>query len=260
MVTISTFNAPNWADLSTPDVDESIEFYRDLLGWEFRTEVTEMGDYHVASVDGREVCGMMAQPPEMEGAPAMWTVFFHVEDIDETVEKVGAAGGRVLEPPFEIPNGARVSVVADPTGAMFALISGETPVDATWYSMVPGSVCWTEVLTRDTERCAEFYHEIFGWDSDSEQSGYTNFLLNGESIAGMLPMPDQVPAEAPSHWSVYFTVESCEVAERAAVDLGGSVLVEAMGVEIGHFAVLEDPGGAPFDIMDFIVAGEPAAI
>jgi predicted enzyme related to lactoylglutathione lyase len=260
MVNVSTFNAPNWADLSTPDIDAGIEFYRDLLGWEFRTEVTEMGDYHVASVDGREVCGMMKHPPEMEGAPAMWTVFFHVEDIDETVESVGAAGGRVLEPPFEIPNGARVSVVADPTGAMFALISGETPAEGVWYSMVPGSVCWTETMTRDTEAAATFYCEVFGWDTETDQGNYTTFLLNGEKIAGLLPIPDLVPAEAPAHWSVYFTVESCEVTERAAVDLGGSVLVETMPVEIGHFAVLEDPDGAPFDIMDFSRAGEPAAV
>ena len=52
MVSAMTFNAPNWTDLSTPDVDASIEFYRDLLGWEFTTETTEMGDYHVATVDG----------------------------------------------------------------------------------------------------------------------------------------------------------------------------------------------------------------
>jgi predicted enzyme related to lactoylglutathione lyase len=260
MVTIKTFNAPNWADLSTPELDASIEFYRDLLGWEFATRVTEMGDYHVASVDGREVCGMMSHPPEMEGAPAMWTVFFHVEDIDEMVEKVGAAGGRVLEPPFEIPNGARVSAVADPTGAMFALISGETPVDGVWYSMVPGSVCWAETMTRDTETSATFYREIFGWEAEGEEGGYANFLLNGEKIAGLLPMPDMVPAEAPAHWAVYFTVESCEVAERTAVDLGGSVLVESMPVEIGHFAVLEDPGGAPFDVMDFSSTEEPAAV
>ncbi len=260
MVSISTFNAPNWADLSTPDADASIEFYRDLLGWEFKTEVTDMGDYHVASVDGREVCGMMKHPPEMEGAPAMWTVFFHVEDIDQMVERVGAAGGRVLEPPFEIPNGARVSVVADPAGAMFALIAGETPTEGVWYSMVPGSVCWTETLTRDIDASARFYHEVFGWETEIDEGGYITFLLNGEQVAGMLPMPDKVPAEAPAHWAVYFTVESCEVTERAAVDLGGSVLVESMPVEIGHFAVLEDPAGAPFDIMDFTTTEEPAAV
>ena len=73
-------------------------------------------------------------------------------------------------------------------------------------------------------------------------------------------MPEGVPAEAPAHWSVYFTVESCEVTERAAVDLGGSVLVETMLVEIGHFAVLEDPGGAPFDIMDFSMTDDPATV
>jgi predicted enzyme related to lactoylglutathione lyase len=219
-----------------------------------------MGDYHVATVDGQQVCGMMKQPAEMEGAPAGWTVFFHVEDIDETVESVGAAGGRVLEPPFEIPGGARVSVVTDPTGAMFALISGEPSGEGAWYSMVPGAVCWTETMTRDTEASAKFYRTVFGWETAADEGGYTTFLLNGEGIAGLLPMPDELPTEAPAHWSVYFTVESCEVTERAAVDLGGSVLVEATEVEIGHFAVLEDPAGAKFDIMDFSMSEKPATV
>lgn len=260
MVDVKTFNAPNWVDLATHDVDASIEFYRDLFGWEIRTEVTDMGDYHVASAGGRDVCGMMKHPQEMDGAPAMWTIFFHVRDIDEMIERVGAAGGRVLEPPFEILNGARVSVVADPTGAMFALIAGEAPVEGSWYSMVPGSVCWTETLTRDVETSAKFYREVFGWETEDGAGGYITFLLNGEKIAGLLSMPDELPPEAPAHWSVYFAVESCEVTERAAVDLGGSVLVESMPVEIGHFAVLEDPGGAPFDIMDFSMTGEPATV
>lgn len=260
MVSIQTFNAPNWADLSTPDVDASIEFYRELLGWEFTTEATHMGDYHVASSAGRQVCGMMKHPPEMRDAPAMWTVFFHVEDIDAFVERVGTAGGRVLEPPFEIPNGARVSVVADPTGAVFASISGEAPVDGIWYSMVPGSVCWTETLTRDPEASTQFYHEIFGWEAETDDGGYTTFLLDGEKIAGLLPMPDTVPDEAPAHWAVYVAVESCELTARSAVDLGGSVLVQPTSVEIGHFAVLEDPSGAPFDVMDFSMSGQPAAV
>lgn len=259
-MSVETFNAPNWADLSTPDVDASIEFYGDLLGWEFATDVTAMGEYHVASVDGRDVCGLMEHPPEMHGAPAMWTVFFHVEDIDDMIVRIGAAAGRVLEPPFEIPNGARVSVAADPTGAMFALMSGEAPVEGTWYSMVPGSVCWAETITRDAESSAGFYRQVFGWETEHDEGGHITFLMKGERIAGLVPMPDEMPPEAPAHWAVYFTVDSCEVTERTAVDLGGGVLVESMPTEIGHFAVLEDPSGAPFEIMDFTMTEEPAAM
>jgi predicted enzyme related to lactoylglutathione lyase len=250
MVNAATFNAPNWVDLSTPDADASIDFYRELLGWEFKTQETEMGVYHVASVDRREVCGVMEQAPEMAGAPASWTVFFNVEDIDAAVEAVGEAGGRILEPPFEIPGGARVSVVADSVGAMFALICGGPGSAGVWLSMRPGSVCWVETMSRDVEASRMFYEAIFGWECSTSEDGYSTFTLNGESVAGLLAMPPMMPVEAPSHWAVYFAVADCDVTERSAVDLGGSVLVETTPVEIGRFAVLEDPAGAAFDIMD----------
>lgn len=251
MVNAATYNAPNWVDLSTPDADASIDFYRELLGWEFVTQTTEMGDYHVASMDRREICGIMAQPPEMAGAPATWTVFFNVRDIDATVDAVGEAGGQVLEPPFAIPGGARVSVVADSAGAMFALISGGPSADGVWLSVRPGSVCWVETLSRDVAASQRFYESVFGWETTSSGDGYSTFTLDGEAVAGLLALPAKVPDEAPSHWAIYFAVADCDITERAAVDLGGSVLVETTPVEIGRFAVLEDPVGATFDIMDF---------
>ncbi len=262
MVNAATFNAPNWVDLSTPDADASIDFYRELLGWEFKTQKTEMGDYHVASVDRRDVGGVMEQSPEMAGAPASWTVFFNVEDIDEVVDSIGEAGGRVLEPPFPIPGGARVSVVIDSVGAMFALISGGPVADAVWMSVRPGAVCWVETMSRDVEASRRFYEAVFGWDASTSDDGYSTFTLDGEQVAGLLAMPPMVPDEAPSHWAVYFAVADCEVTQRAAVDLGGSVLVETRPVEIGRFAVLEDPAGATFDIMDFSDAsmGHPITV
>ena len=259
MVTAATNGTPNWVDLSTPDVDAGIDFYSRLLGWELETQTTEMGVYHVASVDGRDVCGMMAQAPEMTGAPPSWTVFITVDDIEETVRAVGEAGGRVLEPPFSIPGGARVSVVTDTAGAMFALISGGPAPQGTWMSRRPGAVCWVETLSRDVAASKRFYESVFGWETatDEDDHRYTTFMLEGEPIAGVLEMPSQVPDEAPSHWAVYFAVVDCERTTRLAEDLGGSVLVETTPVEVGRFAVLADPAGASFDIMDFAAALTP---
>jgi predicted enzyme related to lactoylglutathione lyase len=116
-----------------------------------------------------------------------------------------------------------------------------------------------ETLTRDVDASIRFYEAVFGWTASTTDDGghrYTTFFLDGEEIAGLLEMPPQVPPEAPAHWAVYFAVEDCEVTERGAVDLGGSVLVETRPVEIGRFAVLEDPAGATFDIMDFSDASQ----
>ena len=48
-------------------------------------------------------------------------MYFAVDDADAAVEKVTELGGSVLRPPMDMPYG-RHADVADPQGAMFALI------------------------------------------------------------------------------------------------------------------------------------------
>jgi len=144
-------------------------------------------------------------------------------------------------------------VIADPADAMLCLITGPRP-GAAYFSQQPGAVCWVELLTRDPEAAAGFYNEVFGWKAIAGEGGaapYTMFQLNEEDVAGMMMMPVEVPAEAPAHWAVYFAVADCGAVERRTVALGGQVLRPTTGIEIGKFAVLADPQGAMFQVMEF---------
>jgi predicted enzyme related to lactoylglutathione lyase len=67
----------------------------------------------------------------------------------------------------------------------------------------------------------------------------------------MMSMPAEVPAEAPAHWAVYFAVGDCSASAAKTVELGGSILHPAQATAIGSFAVLEDPQGAVFQLMDY---------
>lgn len=253
MIDAATYGAPNWVDLSTPDVEGAVSFYRELLGWEISATQTDMGVYHIAAVDGQEVAGLMQQSPGHEG-PAAWTMFVYVRSVEETLEKVEDAYGHVLQAPFEIPGGAIVSVVSDTTGAMFALISGGPKPEGTFFANTPGAVCWFELLTRDPDAAAKFYNSVFGWEmalDETTATEYATFQLAGQDVVGMLPMPDMVPAEVPAHWAVYFTVTDAAAAQKLASELGGEVAVPVMDISIGRFAVLEDPTGAAFDVMEY---------
>lgn len=250
MIDASTYGAPNWVDLSTPDIKTATQFYRDLLGWTITPESSPMGDYYMGCVDGRQVGGLMQAGPDQEGLPAVWTVFFHVQDVDLTVERVLAGGGQILEPPFDLP-AARVAIAADPTGAMFGIIGNDAAVGP-WLSDEPGSVCWVELMSRDPSAAEAFYAAVFDWKSETKAtqgSYYTTFLLDGDPVAGMMLMPDMVPAEAPSYWGAYFAVSDCKATEQLAASLGAIVDVPTMPIEPGSFAVLTDPTGAMFQIM-----------
>ncbi len=186
----------------------------------------------------------------------MWTVFFCVDDLDTTVSLVAASGGDVESGPFEIPTGARVAVIADPNGAQFALISGQGP-PGPFLSTTPGAVSWVELMSRHPDRAVTFYREVFGWEAETQDTGtvaYTTFSGDGAPVGGLIPTPDELPDEVPDSWSAYFTTADCAATTVRAVDLGGNVLLTPTATSVGPFAVLADPEGAVFQVMEYVTS------
>lgn len=254
MISAGKHGAVTWVDLSTPDAGAAVAFYRELLGWtDVEESDTPMGKYYIGKVGDHQAGGLMGQGPELAGTPAMWTMFIYADDLAATVSRVEEVGGTILEKPFDIPGGAQIAVVADATGAMFGLFAGPE-IEGEFFSEDVGRVCWTELLTRNPAAAEAFYAGLFGWTAHTDDSGgapYTVFKMGDDMVAGMLQMPDGVPAEAPNHWSIYFTVADCVAAEKQVVELGGQVLVPTMTIEMGKFTVLSDPSGAMFNIMEY---------
>lgn len=254
MIDAGTYGSINWVDLSTPDVASSAAFYGELLGWDFVKSATPMGEYFVCKVGEREVAGMMEQDPAMSDSPPVWTTFLYVEDMDSTLTKVKAAGGTVLEAPFDIPDGPCICVVADPTGAMFALLAGGERPEGEYFFNSHGAVCWVELATDDMAAAEAFYTEVFGWSGSTfvtDDTGYTMFTLGGEDVAGMKQQPPSGHTLSPPQWTTYFTVADCAAAQVTAPGLGGGVLRSAVEIPEGRFALLVDQHGATFAVMEF---------
>ena len=240
-----------WVDLSTTDIDGSIEFYARLFDWRFERTETPMGAYLVARVDHGEVGGMMAQPAEdrAAGVPSTWTVVVGDDHLDETLERARELGGSVLQPPVPIPGGARLAVVADPTGAALALMEAPpSPQGIAWGET--GAVSWVECQSRDPGAARRFYEQLLGWEASEGPGGYVVFDLEGERVGGLMGMPPSVPADVPSSWVVYFAVVDAEATCTRAEAHGGTVLAPVHPIEEGRFAVLADPAGAVFAIFE----------
>jgi hypothetical protein len=58
-----------------------------------------------------------------------------------------------------------------------------------------------------------------------------------------------MPAEVPSHWAVYFSVDDADAAAAKIAELGGKVLMGPMDIQPGRFAAAADPTGASFNIL-----------
>jgi len=117
-------NAPGalvWNELQSPDLDASAAFYGDLFGWKIE-QSSGMADAYLTIKNGDANNGGMREltPP----APPSWLTYFGTEDIDAALAKVDALGGSTLAGPIDIQI-AKIAVVADPQGAVFALYAGE---------------------------------------------------------------------------------------------------------------------------------------
>ena len=113
-----------WRELATRDLPAALDFYSKLFGWSLeQSKVTQM-DYKEVHLDGVACGGMMAIDEKWgpEPPPSHWSTYIAVDDADAAVEKIAANGGSVRVPPFDAPGVGRMSMVADPSGAAFAII------------------------------------------------------------------------------------------------------------------------------------------
>ncbi len=115
-----------WRELATRDVAGARRFYGELLGWDFVAHPHAPPDYSVLEVDAaeggrRQLGGILGMGPEWGEVPAHWSVYFQVDDLEDSVARVQAAGGSIRVEPFDTPVGP-LAIVADLHGAGFHLI------------------------------------------------------------------------------------------------------------------------------------------
>ena len=240
---------PSWIDIGT-DVEAAKAFYGPLFGWASQEAgpVEETGGYGFFLKGDKMVAGY---GPQQNPGPPFWSTYVSVDDADEIARRVKSAGGTVIVEPSDVMGAGRMAVFQDPQGAF---ISVWQPARHTGAQVVneAGSFCWNELDSRDVESSAKFYPAVFGWTAKHTADGpmpYTEFQLDGQSIAGMMAMPPMVPAQVPSFWLVYFAVDDADATIAKAQELGGSVQMPAMDIPIGRFAVLADPQGATFAVV-----------
>ena len=58
-----------------------------------------------------------------------------------------------------------------------------------------------------------------------------------------------VPAETPSYWMVYFTVDDVDATHRKAIETGARELVAPLDFPGGRMSIVSDPQGAAFGLM-----------
>ena len=243
-----------WHDLITDTPAESRRFYERLFGWEFESVGAALGfasndAYTLIRNNGRLIGGMVdANQIKNEDDISQWVALISVADVERATSMVESGGGTVFTPPTDLAARGTIAVVADNTGALFALLQTKSgdPADR---EPDYGDFLWDELWTNDVEKATAFYQEIAGYeavdenvDDDDREEDYRLFMAGGKPRAGVMdnPFGDVRPV-----WVNYLRVEDPAAITARVEALGGRILVEAQPRDIGgEVAFIAGPSGA----------------
>lgn len=245
---------PCWVETLQPDPRAAFAFYRALFGWEAvgPAPMPGGGEYFVGRLGGSDVAGIATLPPS-DAEPA-WTTYVRVDGLEAAVERVRAAGGRVIVAPLDVQPAGRLAIVEAATGATFGLWEAGDRHGAQRVNE-PGAWAMSALRTRDMRAAMPFYTTVFGWIVEPyESDGARGALLRlPDYIGGRAeqPVPRDVVAVAiederldSDHWSVDFWIDDVDAAVDRVAKHAGTVMRPPFDAAAFRRAIIADPAGA----------------
>ena len=241
---------PNWVDLAADDTGAAAEFYAGLFGWD--CEFQSGRDYWVCKLNGSDVGGIGQQAARYRGTsraagrrtwrPTTWT---------RPSKPSQLTTARSCCEPREIEFHGRMAIAADPNGAVFGLWQAADHI-GTERTTDPGTLVWSEALSEDYETARKFYISVFGYRAEEiggYESQYSALYAADKPVAGAGRLHPDFPAGTPPHWLPYFAADSTDRTIEQVIRTGGKLLGEPLDTDFGRMAVLTDPEGARFAVI-----------
>jgi uncharacterized protein len=132
----------------------------------------------------------------------------------------------------------------------FVPLNGDPSMEAV---DVRGKFVWHQLMTRDVPGAKKFYSRLTGWKMQTwpPDPNYTVCVAESGPTAGIMAIPAEMPADVPAHWLQYIGTRDVDGTADAAVRAGGSIMKAPGDLQgAGRYAVLKDPQGAIFAILD----------
>nr|WP_154923562.1 VOC family protein [Microbacterium testaceum] len=189
---------PCWWELRVDDVVAACRYYAHRFGWSF-APAPDQNSYCIAYAGYQEAAAI---GPKMFGLTAAteWATYLHTSNLEDTLDRIRAAGGRTLTPPVPIRCFGRIAVFTDPLGATTGLweghgVSGVNPTELGIDVGIVGS----RLYSPRPSASDEFYSKVFGTSAhaqpcaeprsswypifnDSQATGRTVYGPEGETL------------------------------------------------------------------------------
>ncbi len=90
----------DYFEFNVSDIPRARTFYANAFGWTF----TDFGPHYCEFFDGRLRGGLTTQGSRNPGGPL---IVLHTVSLEETINRIEKAGGKISRPTFEFPGGRR---------------------------------------------------------------------------------------------------------------------------------------------------------
>jgi uncharacterized protein len=222
-------------EIGAADDQPLVKFYGELLGWDLQAVAD--GYTLVDTRGGTGINGGIGR--SQTGEP--WATFYvEVEDLQGSLDRAEALGGRTVWPVTELP-GMAFAMLHDPDGLLVGLQrGGAMEMVSRGPSEGDGAaVDWFEVLGSDAARSQRFYAELFGWTVPQSAYGQVTAGIGGGIGAG-----------GETRWAtVYASVAEVEAALAKAESLGATRVYGPNQVDDHtQSGAFRDPAGNVFGV------------
>jgi predicted enzyme related to lactoylglutathione lyase len=108
-------NPVTWFEIIGKDGGKLQKFYGDLFGW--KIDANNPMNYGMVDNGGAGINGGVGT-----GEGPSLTVYVEVADLQATLQKVEAAGGKTVMPVMDVPGGPTIAQFADPEGNVVGIM------------------------------------------------------------------------------------------------------------------------------------------
>lgn len=114
----------------------------------------------------------------------------------------------------------------------------------------PGKFIWTDLVTTDPERAAEFYSALFGWQISAYDEDYQVVRNQGRLIGGMARNQAEGD-DVRSRWISFVSSQNFDATHEKLIAAGAEVVLEPTVVrERGELGIYMGPDGGVFGVLD----------
>lgn len=247
---------PITVDLASDDLASAQDFYGPLFDWEFE-DVAE----HLWATKGRRLAAGFGVMEALDLARSRWWLCLAAPDLDEMTERAVSLGGDVSGR-TDLGGLGHAAVLEDPAGAS-AVLWQPRKLEPGALGAAHGGLVWAELITDDPSRVAAFYEGLFDVaavpvqdrGTGSGPSGAVNLerkeLEVPRAMAGIVPASGAARGGAAgARWRPYFQVDDLDDFRDQVTELGGEVTDERVSASRRRTAVVTDPQGAEFGVVE----------